>query len=313
MIFSAFIQRVILRAMFEHYSQHNKASSWLALVIGNTRLHWGYFYQDRFALAWHTPHLTQSSVHLLQQAGFQPATWQIVADSSATFSVTDRKALPQEAISPSELWVASAVPEQLALWLKPATLEQSHKQPSVHLVERSRLPLTNVYPTLGVDRAVNLLGAGQVSGWPTVVIDSGTALTFTAGVEAEGKPKIYGGAILPGLQLQRESLAQKTAVLRAHIPTQEQAESMLPARWATDTEGAITSGLIYSITAAVADYLTDWWQQFPEGKTIITGGDAALLHQYLQQRTPALAARVLVESNLMFYGMQVYRKALELP
>lgn len=43
-----------------------------------------------------------------------------------------------------------------------------------------------------------------------LVIDAGTALTFTA---ADADQRLVGGAILPGLGLQRSSLAQKTATL----------------------------------------------------------------------------------------------------
>lgn len=284
---------------FKHRNtEQNKAVSWLALVIGNTRLHWGHFYQENLIAAWHTPHLTQAAVHQLQQAHFQSIVWQTI------FPKTED--VPAEIEPPSELWIASAVPQQTALWLAPTMRESL----VVQTVERSHIPLANIYPTLGIDRAINLLGAGQVSGWPTVVIDGGTALTFTAGIEKTGMPSLYGGAILPGLRLQRESLAQKTAVLGRHIPVETQTELNLPARWAMETESAIASGLTYSVTATLIDYLTDWWVLFPNGKAILTGGDALSLHHYLQQRTPELASRVLINHDLMFYGMQAYRKPL---
>ncbi len=66
---------------------------------------------------------------------------------------------------------------------------------NVHPIATAQVPLQNTYPTLGVDRTLALVGAGDVWGWPVLVIDCGTALTFTAGADQS----LIGGAILPGL------------------------------------------------------------------------------------------------------------------
>ncbi|MEL6940454.1 MAG: pantothenate kinase [Cyanobacteria bacterium J06598_1] len=275
------------------------APSWLALVIGNTRLHWGYWYQGRFVGAWHTPHLTAAIAAYLHAAHFRSEAWQSVAEWSGQFTPAQVASLPTVDIAVSDLWVASAVPEQSVLWMQPEC--------SAQVVVRSQIPLTGIYPTLGIDRAINLLGAGQLAGWPVLVIDAGTAITLTAGVAQA----VFGGAILPGLRLQREALSQRTAVLGTLMPQiRTQSEGVLPERWAVDTEGAIASGLIYGILSTLTDYIHSWWQQYPEGKAIFTGGDAPYLYQCLQQRTPEVASRVLVNIHLMFDGMSVYRSAL---
>ncbi|MGB7487446.1 MAG: pantothenate kinase [Phormidesmis sp.] len=272
--------------------------SWLALVIGNTRLHWGYFHQGSFSGDWHTPHLTSDIVMRLKHAGFQAKGWQSERDWMGKLTPLERSALPTAAVSLENVWIASVVPTQSAIWLD---CEEPAK-----IVERSHIPLSNLYSTLGIDRAINLLGAGKLNGWPALVIDAGTAITLTAGTDRS----VYGGAILPGMRLQSEALTQKTAVLGNYMPAVDSppSEIALPSRWALSTESAIASGLIYGITATVIDYLCAWWQQFPTGKAWLTGGDAPLLQQYLQQRTPALSTRVQVERNLMFYGMSAYRE-----
>lgn len=274
------------------------AESWLALVIGNTRLHWGYFHQGSFLGDWHTPHLTPDIALRLQHAGFQAKGWQSEIDWMGKLTPLARFALPTAALSLKNIWIASVVPTQSAIWLD---CEEPAK-----IVERSHIPLSNLYSTLGIDRAINLLGAGKLNGWPALVIDAGTAITLTAGIDRS----VYGGAILPGMRLQSEALAQKTAVLGNYMSAfdNQPSEIALPSRWALSTESAIASGLIYGITATVIDYLCAWWQQFPTGKAWLTGGDAPLLQQYLQQRTPALSTRVQVEQNLMFYGMSAYRE-----
>ncbi len=289
--------------------------SWLALVIGNTRLHWGYFHQGSFLGNWHTPHLTSEIATRLQSSGFQTKGWQAEIDHIGQLTSSEQSALPAAALSLKNLWIASVVPAQQELWLA--------GEQSANVVERSHIPLFNLYPTLGIDRAINLLGAGTLEGWPALVIDAGTAITLTAGID----DFVYGGAILPGMRLQSEALAQKTAALGNYIPALDMpeldsqslnsqsldsplSEVALPNRWAMSTESAIASGLVYGITATVIDYLCAWWQQFPHGKAWLTGGDAPLLQHYIQQRTPALSARVRAEQNLMFYGMNAYRERL---
>ena len=51
---------------------------------------------------------------------------------------------------------------------------------------------------------------GETGGFPMLVIDAGTALTFTG---ADANQCLVGGAILPGLRLQLASLGQKTGQL----------------------------------------------------------------------------------------------------
>ena len=290
--------------------------SWLALVVGNTRLHWGFFDQGMLVATWHTHHLSEL---LADQTGLDlhPQNAQVVISSL----VGDAKIsdLLQNMILPIDLWLASVVPAQTHLWKQVV--------PNVRLVLRSRIHLNGIYSTLGIDRAINLIGAKQTLDWPILVIDSGTALTLTAGmrssIEGTYDGSVYGGAILPGVKLQFDALKQQTALgsldLGSWMPTtpspetsskQSQLPEQLPERWAGDSEGAIASGIAYSLTSTCLDYINDWWQMFPKGSVVFTGGDGRLLYQYLQQRTPEIASRVLIDDDLMFKGMQAYRREL---
>lgn len=51
-------------------------------------------------------------------------------------------------------------------------------------------------------------------GWPVVVVDCGSALTFTA---ADARGKLVGGAILPGVRLQLAVLGTRTAQLPSDV------------------------------------------------------------------------------------------------
>ena len=280
---------------------------WLALVIGNTRLHWGFFDRNNLDGVWHTPHLTAEMVCRLVTHGFMDESWRDIAGLTLD---TKQNQLPKQHIEASAVWMASAVSSQTDLWVSCSDL-------AIQTVLRSHIPLSSLYPTLGIDRAINLLGAGSTIGWPVLVIDAGTALTFTAGIEKEHKGSIYGGAILPGLRLQGQVLGQNTSALAVADEIGRSVSGggqgvLSPKRWATDTDGAIASGLVYGAIATVTDYLTDWWQRFPAGKVVLTGGDGPRLYTWLKQRTPEIASRVQVDSCLMFRGMQIYRRALTL-
>ena len=287
-----------------------QTESWLALVIGNTRLHWGAFERGKLGGVWHTPHLTAGTANRLTAHRFIADSWQEFSELTLEGQFSQ---LPERPIELSAMWIASAVLAQTNLWM-------SCSGSAVQIVSRSHIPLSNLYPTLGIDRAINLLGAGSTAGWPALVVDAGTALTFTAGTGQAERGSIYGGAILPGLRLQARSLGKETSALaQASVQASNsqklltddgQPQSFMPKRWATNTSGAIASGLAYGAIATITDYLIDWWQRFPTGKVILTGGDGPLLHTWLQKRTPEIASRVHVDSCLMFRGMQVYRRAL---
>ncbi|WP_071932290.1 pantothenate kinase [Picosynechococcus sp. PCC 7003] len=175
-------------------------------------------------------------------------------------------------------YVASVVPQQTA-WV------QGHF-PTAQTITLAEIPLENLYPQLGIDRALAVLGAGQQYGFPCLVIDGGTALTFSA---VNGDRQWLGGAILPGLNLQFTSLSQHTAALpKVHLPTQ------LPLRWANDPAGAIASGITYTVLAGVKDFIRAWQAEFPQGQIFSTGGDGA----WLAQQLPTLN----YDPGLIFHG-----------
>ncbi|MEB3218270.1 MAG: pantothenate kinase [Nostocales cyanobacterium 94392] len=232
----------------------NPPKNWLALTIGNSRLHWGLFKQQTLTQTWDTNHL----------------------------------ASPHPPISPSPpLFIASVVPQQTELW---------QNYPKVNFITLKEIPLNNLYPTLGIDRALALLAAGEIWGFPILVIDSGTALTFTG---ADSSRNLIGGAILPGLGLQLSTLTQKTGQLpKVELPQQ------LPPRYALNTTQAIQSGIIYTLLAGIKDFIAAWLQDYPESKIVITGGDRNVLLTYLKSHFPEIATRIIVEDNLILWGIQ---------
>jgi len=197
--------------------------------------------------------------------------------------------LPQLNWQPSDgepLWVASVVPEQTTLF---------QQQMPLHLVTLDHIPLKGLYPSLGIDRAIALWGAVNLYGAPALVIDAGTALTFTA---VNGDHTFMGGAIAPGLGLMLRSLSSNTAALPA-----VDLGATVPPRWAFNTAEAICSGALYTAAATIKDFIQDWQTQSPSGGIVLTGGDGALLIAHLMQRWPAIAQHIAHDPNLIFHGI----------
>ncbi len=241
------------------------SKEWLGLMIGNSRLHWGYFQGEILQHTWDTIHLEQAVNSLM------------LPDDCLSFKVANT--LP--------LMMASVVPSQTQLW--------KNYQKKL-LVNLQQIPLKHLYPTMGIDRALAALGAGEMYDFPCLVIDAGTALTLTG---IDSKRTFIGGAILPGLKLQFNSLSTKTAALpNLELPKK------LGKLWANNTENAIISGILYSILSGIKTFIGDWLNHYPHSKIILTGGDAAQLYDYFQQENYEQLEKLTVDQNLIFWGMR---------
>jgi len=194
-----------------------------------------------------------------------------------------------------ELWIASVVPSQNHFW-------QAH--PRTHFISLEQVPLQGMYSTFGIDRALALWGAIQTVGSPVLVIDAGTALTFTGA----NRDRLIGGAILPGLKLQFQSLHQGTTALpNLHSPFAIRPSSFFP-RWALTTETAIASGILHTLIAGLQSFIVDWRQTYPTSAVVLTGGDSDRLHFYLQTLDSNLADSVIVNLHLAFDSIQTIRQ-----
>ena len=239
---------------------------WLALSIGNSRLHWAQFTGDALQRTWNTPHLSATDVQSFLAS------------------------LPEKPC----LLIASVVPQQSQLW---------QTYPFAQVIMLEQIPLQGLYPTLGIDRALAVWGAIDIVGIPVLVIDAGTALTFTGAARDAAGDRLVGGAILPGLGLQLQTLNQSTAAL-PDVSASVTVQHPLPPRWATNTTDAIASGILYTLLAGLQAFVNDWWQQFPDSPVMLRGGDSDRLYRYLTAYAPTIANQMTVEPNLIFWGMR---------
>jgi type III pantothenate kinase len=204
---------------------------WLAINIGNTRQHWGWFHGNELFLT--TDH--------------SPDYWD------------------EEALDKAEsIVVASVVPDALERWSPIAKAQ---------ILTLDRVPIQGGYEGLGVDRALNILGASYRYGYPTLVVDFGTAITLSA---TNHSGLFMGGCIMPGFSLQFKSLQQYTALLPyVELP------AVLPPAMALTTEQSIQSGVIQVALAGIEQFCLAWRQRQPQGKVIATGGDSATVYGWL--------------------------------
>ena len=140
---------------------------------------------------------------------------------------------------------------------------------------------------LGVDRWLCLLAAHyfypNTAAW---IIDCGTAITVDF-LNADGEHQ--GGLISPGLTLMKKSLLQNTAALNFSAQTFELG-------LANFTEAAIFSGTVYAAVGLIEQALKT---QTTEVVILLTGGDAELVSQQLQQP-------LIIEPDLVLKGLSIF-------
>jgi type III pantothenate kinase len=248
---------------------------WITLAIGNSRYHWAWFIDTQLQSSWDTAHLDLESIDLVSsKLNLLPISLQLEID---------RQHID---ISQVPIYLISVVPHQTTIW---------ERLPQVKQITLADIPLFNLYPTLGIDRALAIFGAGEIYGYPILVIDGGTALTITG---VDGEQNLVGGAILPGLKLQFNSLLIGTAGLPA-VKLMKQ----LPPRWGNNTHDAIASGIIHTVSAGIADFVYDWERLYPGSQILLTGGDGELITEYLKSILPAYTVdRIRFDRQLLFHG-----------
>lgn len=179
-------------------------------------------------------------------------------------------------------------------------------------VQREFLGLTVGYEhpaNLGVDRWAAMLGAARLVGYPCTVIDFGTAVTVDV---VDGSGQHLGGAIAPGRTLQRRSLRQSTARIRAG-----EREPVPPSLFASDTGEAVAAGVDHGLAALVslahasaARKLDPTGGRRADGgwpPLLVTGGDAPDLLPLLPAHAQHVDDLVLEGARSLLEGVEEIR------
>jgi type III pantothenate kinase len=121
---------------------------------------------------------------------------------------------------------------------------------------------------VGADRIANAVGAYDLYGGPTIVVDFGTATTFDV-ISESGE--YLGGAIMPGIEISLDALFGRAAALR-------QVELVEPRSViGKTTVESVQSGTIYGYSALVDGMCDRIEEQLGDSTVIATGGLADLI------------------------------------
>lgn len=188
--------------------------------------------------------------------------------------VTDRK--------PDAIWLASVRSGDWLTQLRRALTDVGMPEPAV-LDATYRAPgMTNQYAnpeSMGADRWAALIGARRhVSDAPVVVVDAGTAITVDT-LNCDGE--FTGGLILPGADLSRRSLLERTD--RIHSANDACVE-LTP--FGLTTGECVNRGARYAAAGGVRLALADIESRLGTPPEImISGGGASELIDYLPPRS----------------------------
>jgi type III pantothenate kinase len=121
---------------------------------------------------------------------------------------------------------------------------------------------------VGADRIADAVGAYDLFGGPTVVVDFGTATTLEA-ISAKGE--YLGGAILPGVEISMDALYGRAAALfRVEMV---EPRSVI----GKNTTESMQSGALYGFAAQVDGICERMVKELGDSTVVATGGLAALI------------------------------------
>ena len=157
--------------------------------------------------------------------------------------------------------------------------------------EASALGVTNAYQIpqqLGVDRWLTLIAAHRLNSRACCIVDCGTAMTVDVLTESG---QHLGGLILPGINMMREALREKTGIPPVDVVA---AERLL----GQDTASAIASAVVNSGAALIERVVTESTKLLGEKPLLLLTGSGA------QQIMSVLYSNFEYEPNLVMLGLR---------
>ena len=181
--------------------------------------------------------------------------------------------LPRKSID--AIVVSSVVPRKNA-----AVKKAAGNRPTLFIDASTDLGIGINYPrrkTIGADRLANAVAVAELYGYPAIVVDFGTAVTFDV-VSAERS--YVGGVIAPGLESMTTFLYQRTALL-PKLTLREPTSAI-----GKSTRGAMLSGAVHGYRGLVAEILRQIRaENFRNAnpRIVATGGYAELIARQLPE------------------------------
>lgn len=167
------------------------------------------------------------------------------------------------------------------------------KLPNVVVVnEKTILPITlhvDKKEEVGADIIADLIAANDLYSKPSVIIDSGTATTFSV---LSSKGEFVGTVIAPGLELMAKSLFENTALLpRIAI---EKPKTVI----GTNTVGCMQSGVFWGYIGLLEGILKRIKHEYKNAIVIGTGGNITKIARETSQIDT-------IDENLTLKGLRI--------
>lgn len=254
----------------------------LATDIGNSNLVIGIYFEEKWSQIWRIPTTISDNSPLFYQSrlGNLFLEFDIQPDSI------------------DKIIISSVVP-QLTPVIKDVFKNMLNLEPIIigpKLYQKLPLKILNPYQ-IGADLVANVMGATQLYGKDCIIVDFGTALTFTT-LKEDGET--IGVAIAPGLKTAASALYNKTAQLPPEVPM-ELPTSVL----GLNTIHAIQSGVLFGYVGLV-EYMVRKIREEVGAHfiTIATGGLSNIL-------TPLDAFFTHKNENLTLEGLRFILEILQ--
>lgn len=174
----------------------------------------------------------------------------------------------------------------------PAYLKNYLEQQLTRFIElnnRTSIPVVNKYKTpgrLGKDRlACAVAGASMFGGFPVLVVNAGTCLTYDFVTAAR---EYLGGSISPGIRMRFKALHTFTEKL----PLVDLAENV--PLIGSDTDDSISSGVVNGVVEEIKGVVRLYRQHYPNLQVVLSGGDAEYLDKHMKIRIFAFPNIVLL-------------------
>ncbi len=215
----------------------------LAIDIGNTSVAFGIFQGKRLRSSW------------------KISTQDVLSGKTIKFPQDIETAI-----------ISSVVPKATPIFKK--AIAKKYKIRPLVLGENIEAPIKNLYSKpkqVGQDRLVDAVAVKVLYGYPVIVIDFGTAITFDV---ISKKGEYLGGLIFPGIETSLNALSQKAALLPK---IEVEPPSGLIGR---DTVDSMRSGVFYGIGALCDGVIAKLKAKYGPMKVIATGGHAALMAKF---------------------------------
>lgn len=206
-------------------------------------------------------------------------------DSDWQASLDDSVRLPSDGVFVASV-ADQAVDQTFEAWL----LTRGHERPVYLNSTQKACGVRNAYSvpeSLGVDRWCALIAARASYNGPLCVVDAGTAMTVDW-LDSDGTHR--GGMIMPGPNLQAESLFAGTSDVHEAAPAPQQL-------FADNTSEGVASGVCHACAALVeraCEHITE--ASGAQATLIFTGGET-------QRIVPLLSWDAEVDEDLVLRGV----------